>query len=233
MSAGGENRAKQMGFHHMKDTRLHMGNLEQEILARDLHDDLGQYLLAARCRLALLQQHLEATGSPGVRDVVQIGHMLNEASKEVRQLTRGILPVSPDKHGLMSALRGLAAWAKGAFQIDCRFDCRHPVAIKSQETGTHLFRIAREALTNALKHGRAKRIRIRLMDSHEKLVLCVTDNGVGFKQARSSHGGLGLESMKLRARLMGGSLHLRRLPAGTEVKCTVEKPFGRTVHCVR
>src|SRR6202000_1179129 len=93
---------------------------------------------------------------------------------------RGLSPVTIESEGLMSALHELAANTEKIFHVQCRCDFDKPVAMKDHAAATHLFRIAQEAVSNAIKHGKARRIVISLRDVRGRIILKVSDNGGGF-----------------------------------------------------
>jgi two-component system CheB/CheR fusion protein len=150
---------------------------------------------------------------------------LEEANRHVQDLSHGIMPVQIDTEGLMSALQELAATIDGQQQVTCRFECHEPVAVADNNTATHLYRIAQEALNNACRHGQADQIHILLSQEDDRIVLEVRDNGIGFDPVAKHPGGpagRGLRTMDYRAGIIGGVLHVgRRAEGGTLVRCTV------------
>ena len=127
----------------------------------------------------------------------------------------------------MSALEDFADNVASLFKVSCRFVCRQPVLIEDNAAATNLYRIAQEAVTNALKHGRARRIRIGLSSTPERIVLMVSNNGVPLTKAAPQRKGLGLRIMNHRAEMIGGTLVFQRPAAGgTEVVCTVPRTDG-------
>jgi two-component system sensor histidine kinase UhpB len=118
----------------------------------------------------------------------------------------------------------LAARISDLFHVHCQFDCAQPVLIEDKNIATQLYRIAQEAATNSIKHGRAKKISIGLSAPAELLILSISDDGVGFK--KSSHGqpGLGMRIMSHRAGLIGGTLIVqKRAEGGVKVVCALAK----------
>ena len=127
----------------------------------------------------------------------------------------------------MSALEEFAGHVASLFKVSCRFICRQPVLVEDNAAATHLYRIAQEAVTNALKHARARRIRIGLSSTLERVVLSVSNDGKVFRKPMRQGKGLGLRIMNHRAELMGGALVFRRKVSGeNEVLCTVPKTNG-------
>ena len=137
-----------------------------------------------------------------------------------RELARGLLPVVSEAHGLMSALEHWAGEVSELFHVACRFECRDPVLVHDEALADHLYRLAQEAVTNAIKHGRARNITIGLAVVKGGGVLTIRDDGCGFDVASESQSGLGLRTMNYRAKMIGGSLSVQSSPnGGTVVSC--------------
>jgi signal transduction histidine kinase len=147
---------------------------------------------------------------------------------QTRSLARGLHPVEAEPTGLMSALDDLASRITDLFKVSCRFECRRPVLIESDATATHLYRIAQEAVTNSIKHGRAQKIKIRLSSTAKRIALTISDNGAGLKTSARSRKGLGLRTMNYRASVMGGTLVVKKnRGGGVDVICSVDKMQSR------
>jgi signal transduction histidine kinase len=139
-------------------------------------------------------------------------------------IARGLSPVSIESNGLMSALQELSDTVCSMFGIECRFKCQEPILISDNALATHMYRIAQEAINNAIKHGKAKKVELELQRIENGLVqLTVTDWGDGFLKKASSNGGMGLQIMKYRANLIGASLDIRASDGkGVQVVCTLK-----------
>jgi signal transduction histidine kinase len=121
----------------------------------------------------------------------------------------------------MVALQALAENSGKLFQTNCEFRCDGDVAVDDNTFATHLYRIAQEAVTNAVKHGHTKKIVIRLMESEDKCILTITDDGLGLPETFAKNQGTGLQIMKHRAATIGASLELRRAAGrGICVSCS-------------
>jgi len=210
-------------------------NLEREILeiserehrriAEDLHDGLGQILVGTAFLGNTLRQELAAKSLPEARDADRLLEALDEAIGLTRNLARGLYPVRPLPNALMGALAALALRARRLFHVRCRFTCRQAVLIEDNRVATHLYRIAQEAVTNAIKHGKPDRIEINLTRTPGRIRLAVNDNGVGLPTRSPKKSGLGLRIMRYRAGTIGGSLAIEKAPGGgTTVVCTVHEP---------
>jgi signal transduction histidine kinase len=131
---------------------------------------------------------------------------------------------------LMAALEDLASRIGELFKVSCRLECARPVLVPDNAAATHLYRIAQEAVTNSVKHGHARDVTIGLSATSRRIILRVSDNGVGFKKSPDRRQGLGLRIMHHRAGVMGGTLDvLENSQRGVDVICTVEKPDARKV----
>jgi PAS domain S-box-containing protein len=154
---------------------------------------------------------------------------LAETHAHVQQLSHGIMPVQVDAHGLNSALAELAAATDALPNVTCRFESPEVVKVADNTTATHLYRIAQEAVNNALRHSQGDEIRIGLARQDDQLILEVSDNGVGIDPAirmrvgvAGGKTGIGLRAMHYRAGLIGATLHIaRRKEGGTRVRCIV------------
>ena len=175
-----------------------------------------------------LQSELSVRRLPVAKQAQRIADCLDQAITETRQLSRGLFPVRLETEGLPSALEELAKSACARFEIQCRFDSEGVVAVKNAVIATHLYRIAQEALTNAVKHSRARKLSIHLKAGANQLELRVEDDGAGLSPAkRKKATGMGLHIMAYRARAIGGTLHLGPGPrGGTVVSCCIPGGSG-------
>jgi two-component system sensor kinase FixL len=212
--------------------------LEQELLqisehrriAQDLHDDLGQILTASIHLSSALQRRLAEKSLPEADDEARILALLDQALSQTRSLARGLHPVRAEPNGLMAALEELATRTEKLFRRPCRFKCPRPVLIEDNDTATHLYRIAQEAVTNAIRHGKPRRIEISLDQAASRIRVSVNDDGIGLPPELPKNSGMGLRIMRYRTGMIGGSLEIRRRQrAGTEVLCSVlaTKPVTR------
>ena len=137
-----------------------------------------------------------------------------------------LYPVDIETGGLISALQTLASSTEKMLGVRCRFKCEKSVSVKNLVEAKQLYRITQEAITNAVKHGKAKNISIRLYLTKSKTVLSVKNDGQDFPKSLPNKRGLGLKIMKYRTDLIGGSLDIRKgNKGGTIVTCAF--PNGR------
>ncbi len=206
---------------HLEKTILEVSGREQRRIGQDLHDGLGQHLTGIAFMSKVQEQKLMEKSMPEAGDAAKIVKLVNEAIYKTRELARGLLPVVSDAQGLMSALQQWASEVEDLFGVSCRFQCFAPVLIHDDTVATHLYYIAREAVNNAIKHGHASRIVIRLAANQEQGVLTVSDDGSGIADIPANNAGMGRHLMNYRARVIGGSLEIQRVATGgTMVSCS-------------
>lgn len=206
----------------LQEELLSISEREKQAIARELHDGLCQHLSGTAMMASLVQRKLAAENSPEAAGVKQIVDLLNSGATEARNLSHGLYPVSPEPEGLMAALNGLAHLTTNMYGIECRFFCNRPVFIPDQIVATHLFRVAQEAINNAMKHGSATEVLITLEESEDSTILFISDNGVGLPSNLPPAKGMGLRIMSHRAAAMGASVEVRPgLGRGTQVVCTL------------
>lgn len=208
--------------------------LEQEVLrasederrriGQDLHDGLGQMLTGLSLITATLARRIpDATLSSEVSDLAS---MMREADQYARTLARGLVPVDLEQGGLQGALERLAQSAVRLFDVDCTFEATDGEPVEDPAVAVHLYRIAQEAVSNAVRHGRARRIAIHLDRAPEVVTLRVADDGSGFgpEVLDRPDRGIGLRIMHHRARLIGAALDLDTRPGeGTSIVCRVAR----------
>jgi PAS domain S-box-containing protein len=197
---------------------------EQQRIGRELHDGLGQQIQALNFLAKMLHKDLAEASSPQSETALRLSQHIEECGKLARNLAHGLQPVSPEPEGLMIALRELAARTREMYKIACTFRCPKPVLVSNVITAGHLYRIAQEALNNAMKHGHPTRITLMLSVVGQKTVLGVKDNGKGFQHPERRSKGMGLHIMRHRADAIDGTLVIQKHPkGGTEVVCTVHQ----------
>jgi two-component system CheB/CheR fusion protein len=205
-------------------------NLEREVLqvvaiehrriGQELHDTSAQELTA----LGLLADSLVATLQPRSPAEAGIAARMAEGVKrvlaQVRAFSRGLIGVEVESEGLMAALADLATQTTQQKGVTCTFEYRELVHLAHSQTATQLFNIAREAVTNALKHANASDIRISLGMEGQSVVLRVEDDGIGIAEPPPDSKGMGLKIMQYRAGLINGQLAVGLAgPVGTVVTC--------------
>jgi PAS domain S-box-containing protein len=199
---------------------LEISEREQRRIGQDLHDGLGQHLTGIAFMTKVQSERLAERQVPEAVEAGKIVQLVNDAILKTRELSRGLLPVVSESHGLMSALHLYATEVEDLFGISCRFQCEPTVLIHDVTVASHLYRIAQEAVNNAVKHARAQNIVIRLYRGENEGTLIIWDDGTGIEPRPAAHAGVGLQIMNYRAGMIGGNLEIRRVqPHGTSVTC--------------
>lgn len=209
----------------LEDKILQISEEEQARIGQDIHDDLCQQLAAIGCLAKVAQKSLNKSGSPEARSLEEIVRLVSRANTRARETSRGLMPVVLDAGGLMAALEELADNTARAYEIACDFRYDNPVQVNDNKTSVQLFRIAQEAVSNAVKHGQARRVDIHLARQSGNIVLTVRDDGVGIPDKPGKGTGMGLLTMNHRAQMMGGTIQVSpRNGGGTQVICSVPAP---------
>ncbi|MBL7978810.1 MAG: PAS domain S-box protein [Bacteroidetes Order II. Incertae sedis bacterium] len=207
---------------------LQISEQERRNIGQDLHDGLGQMLTALSLMADNLAMKLEREKNPLANEAQKIVRHLEEADTFARFLARGLVPVQLEAYGLASALERLCHQAEQIFRIKCFFEVFGEYDTYTDPSAIHLYRIVQEAISNAVKHGKASQIHVELAVGSDQLRLRIKDNGTGFFPALNKPRGMGVHIMNYRARLIGGTLDIRNSSkGGTIITCT--QPLGTGV----
>jgi PAS domain S-box-containing protein len=193
----------------LEEAILEISAREQRRIAQDLHDGLGQHLTGIAFMSKVLEEKLSDKSLPEAVEAAEIVKMVNQAIDNTRELARGLHPVAAEPLGLMSALKKWANEVEALFHIVCSFRCENPIPIHDANMATHLYRIAQEAVNNAIRHGKSKNILIRLAGKNGSGTLTIEDDGEGFPKGPAHAPGVGLSIMNYRADMIGGSLKVQ------------------------
>ncbi|MEP6809918.1 MAG: sensor histidine kinase [Chthoniobacterales bacterium] len=204
---------------------LEISESERRRMGHDVHDSLGQRLTAASLTTNALLGALKKGAPALIEHGEEIGRQLRDAIAETRALSHGLAPVALLADGLTGALGTLAENTGHLGSVRCIFESTGNVRVTDPEVAGHLYRIAQEAVNNALKHAAPSEIRLGLERQHRHLVLEIEDDGEGFNEATPAVDGIGLRVMRYRARLIDGLLEIGSAPAGgTRIVCRVQLP---------
>ncbi|MFQ5571965.1 MAG: PAS domain S-box protein [Rhodothermales bacterium] len=204
---------------------LRISEQERRRIGHDLHDGLGQMLTGIGLISQSLSRSLQTKGQGVAEEVAEITELIREADQHARGLARGLVPVDLEAKGLATALHRLSVNAERLFGVRCTFEEVGSVLIHDNTIATHLFRIAQEAVSNAVKHGRAKHVKLSLASGHGQVRLRIQDDGVGFPaELDEERGGMGVRIMHYRARVIGATLEIAGgVDGGTTITCTLRR----------
>jgi two-component system, LuxR family, sensor kinase FixL len=176
---------------------------------------LGQALAQQLARQALAE----------TAQATQLVQLANRAMTWARELVRGLSPVELEGDGFILALQDLAAQAEHLFGITCRVTCDCLPPMPNHTVATHLYRIAQEAVSNAVKHGQARNVVLALTTGQDSTTLTMHDDGIGFQAYAHKPTGMGLRIMHYRASMIGASLAIHSdASSGTTVICEWPHP---------
>ncbi|MCD4674665.1 MAG: PAS domain-containing protein, partial [Desulfobacula sp.] len=196
---------------------------EKALVARELHDHLGQILTALRIDAVWIEKFLTHIDKNAGNRAEKMCFLIDDTINDVRDMAYRLRPRVLDDLGLVDALESLLSDFEKRSNVSCVF--KNDEIPKINDTlATALYRIGQEAVTNSLKHSNATTITVELKNDEEGIVLSIQDNGCGF-DAHNDNGinGFGLEGMRERANLVGGRLDISsRLSEGTSICCKVK-----------
>jgi PAS domain S-box-containing protein len=201
-----------------------IGNQERARIGADLHDGLGQELTGLVLLLRGIATRAANEGSALAGELVNLSELAGKSIETVREIAHGLLPIKLSHVGFRQYLQRLARSARATFGVRVRIhfhglNAHMPVG----EVAENLYRIAQESIANAVKHGHAKRVSLRVRASETKIIFTASDDGSGIELAGSSEG-MGLRIMRYRTRMLGGLLDVqpgRR--GGTLVRCVMPR----------
>ncbi len=210
--------------HRLEREIAAIGDEERRRLGRDLHDGVCQELTAALLRWQTLLRSLREGGPVSAAESERLTSLLTEAMDEAHNIALGLCPLEPEPDALAPALRALTRRVEETAGVPCEFIATGDVRVPDSEMAQHLYRIAQEALSNAVRHAHANRIAVQLRGTTGEVALRVEDDGVGLAPDGGG-GGMGLRTMAHRAQILGGQLTVAPAPGGgTRVACCLPRP---------
>ncbi|MDE2366122.1 MAG: histidine kinase, partial [Betaproteobacteria bacterium] len=207
----------------LEQTLISIAEEHQRVLGQELHDNLGQQIAAISYQAKALEKKMAATGSADtVAVAASIAAQAQTAVMQCKQIAQGLLPFELETNGLLAALGAFASRIAATYKIIVDFICKDEIFIQDKNVALNLYRIAQEAVNNAIRHGGAQHLIISLSSEKELLRLSICDNGRGFTNVKASQPvtpGMGIKIMQYRARQLGATLEfLRRAESGVEVR---------------
>lgn len=196
---------------------------ERRRIGQDLHDSIGQLLTGMSLLSRSLANELKRDGCKQHEDAAQISELADDASNQIRQISRGLMLSEVVHHGLFASLCDLAEVIKSSCGMQCEVQIDETVNFVDGAVETHLFRIAQEAVNNSVRHSGASRIDIHVSQAQGRPKLVVQDNGT-WKGNQDIGNGVGMKTMEYRASVIGGKLQVGPTESGgTQVVCHLEK----------
>jgi two-component system, LuxR family, sensor kinase FixL len=208
---------------------MRISDYERRSIGQDLHDGLGQMLTGIGLMSQNLARKLEKSDKISSDLAYEITGLIREADQYARGLSRGLVPVQFDEKGLPNSIQRLVKNAERIFGIRCMYREHNPPVFEDSVTVEHLYRITQEAISNAVKHGKADSVRITLVGSDDQMRLRIVDNGAGLAPDWNADGteGIGVKIMNYRARLIGANLDIsNNFKQGVVVTCTLSSTTG-------
>lgn len=203
---------------------LEIGSRERNVIGHELHDDLCQQLVGTALATKVLGEQLAASDAAAARQAQTIVGYMEDSIAKTRELARGLILGSIEPEALSGELADLAAQGS-ASGVPCRFKQEGNPVVATAGAAAQLFRIAQEAMRNALRHGQPTQVNIILSGSPEATFLTIEDNGSGLPAPERRGGGMGLQIMAHRAAYIGGLLSVVPAPGeGTRVICHLPLP---------
>lgn len=195
---------------------------ERKRIGIDLHDDLGQHLNGIALMLKALELRLQNKGLEEAADAAKIQSLVFKTINQAHNVAKGLASMDWRGDDLVEALKGLAAHVKSVFGIICDFSLSGVIPALQTNAVSQLYKIAQEAVTNAVKHGQAKKVDIGLVNTAQKMVLSIKNDGLPFPEKEKSTGRMGLHIMSHRANVIDASLQIKSSrERGTIVTCTL------------
>ena len=207
---------------------LDVSEREQRRIGYDLHDGVCQELAGVAFLAQTMETRLAAGNKVTAEDAAEIRKLLQEAVSHARALSRGLQPVDPQPGGLAAALRQLATDTSDCHKVSCQFCGDHGIDLADKHAATHVYRIAQEAIRDAIQHGKATCIAIDLSTAKGIITLTVVDNGVGLGEDGRYREEMVMRMMHHRARVIGAELSISpRWPGGVKVACELPNPSNQ------
>lgn len=202
---------------------LNISEKERLRIGQDMHDDLGQLLTVTKMSAQQLEFEMKAKGMQEAEKLKEIVELVDKAGKSARTIAHGLVPVQMESDGLDSALDELARNTSNLYNIEVHYSGDSDDYPIDTSSAVHMYRIAQEAINNAVKHAQATTIEVDLTSAGDYVSMCIRDNGSGFNSG-ALNGGRGLRIMKFRSNMIDGNLIINsKRGEGTEVICQVPK----------
>ena len=196
---------------HLELENLRVSEREQNRIGQDLHDDLCQVLAGLSCLTRVLENRL-VSRVPEIDNLREINRQMVDAMERTRALTHGLFPAHMKSGDLRSTFNELAQQVQVRFGVTVTTRFSGTLPMHQPAEVLQVYRIAQESISNAIRHGQARHIRLALQRRRATMQLTVQDDGHGFPDSHSPHEGIGLQIMRHRASQLGGEVHVASSP---------------------
>ncbi len=193
---------------------LDVSEREQNRIGQDLHDDLCQVLAGISCLMTVAQSRIVKDLPAEADNLKELNQHIVEAMERTRALTHGLFPGKIQLADIRGALLELAAQIRTRFNREVKTVFSGRFSEHTRDQITHIYRIAQEAIHNAIRHGQATEITLSLIARSDHMQLSVADNGTGLPPTRNPQGGIGTHIMQHRAQILGGTIAINNQSAG-------------------
>lgn len=211
--------------HQMCELKLlTIADEERRRIGHELHDVIGQELLGLAFMCGTLIEALREHSSADINLAEKLRDWINVLIGRVRNEAWGLIPMEIQAQEFITAMSDLSRQANERFRIQSQFVCDQAVTVKANLIATNLYRIAQEAITNAIKHAQAQHITVTLSQYDDQLVLQVLDDGRGLPEANFTTAGQGMQIMRFRAGLINATLDIQpAIGGGVKTTCIVKE----------
>jgi signal transduction histidine kinase len=210
----------------LENELLEIAEKERRRIGFDLHDDLGQKLTGASMMVKALEHALSAQKHPSATDAARIHELIDQIIHHTHNLAHEFGSIAPAGDDAGMVLETLATNVRKMFSIKCTFSCDGEVPTLAHDTCVQLYKIAQEAVSNAIKHGRARHVNITLENQGHRLLLKIRNDGMPFSEPAAAKDRMGLKIMNYRASTIGGSIEFKPERNGTLVTCSLKVQNG-------
>ncbi|MBU1106258.1 MAG: PAS domain-containing protein [Candidatus Riflebacteria bacterium] len=225
-------------MHHRRDLEkklLEISERERRFIGRELHDGLSQQIVGVQCMFEALRHRFETKKQAGSAEMKMMRDFLQDTVHQIRTLSRGLCPLALEPRAVGAALATLAAQTTVLYKVSCLFDGSTDLRLGDPDSALHLFRIAQEAVQNAIRHGHATNINIKMREENEQIHLNIENDGQSLpvmsgkavmKPAHEAGSGLGLKLIDYRISMLGGTWKIANIADGTGVKLSIRAPMN-------
>jgi signal transduction histidine kinase len=212
----------------LENELLEIAENERRRIGFDLHDDLGQKLTGASLMIKALEHKLSTRGHPAAGDAKKIHGLVDQIIQHTHNLAHQCSSLNATGQDICSVLQSLATNVRKMFNVTCEFTARGAAPELPSDAMLQLHKIAQEAVSNAIKHGRAENVCIGLDRNGHNLTLSIKNDGVPFSPPAGPTTRMGLRIMNYRANTIGGTLEIKPEKEGTLVTCTLPLQNGHS-----